>query len=532
MSHRASNDIIDTHTDSPQSGTTLRIPDGLTPFVRYASTGEDGSPDQFHRLHLLHQPAPTEADFVSPVYLLTDEEVEKHDSLLSEDDLFRVRGYKSIATKIQTECEDDGRVWYPAFIESDADVPYYEMRAGLKRFIREVLDVDPDDAKWFFSGGSSLHVHLPYYVSDDGRERLRREAQQYNENATVTVDASNFQKKSLVRLPGAEYHSKGVRKAPVSPTSSDKELQARICRLVDNGADKSGGGISRHVGTPEIVRYSLSEELGLIKDIPTPLIEQDERPVDKAKAKRWKRYNRHPFCPYANAGNQRRSVVVAQVKGTPFGRKTTVNDMEKWRTYFPAFVYGAVSCDGEFTIWQENAPVQLSKKDYNKWDYELGDTLVLLGGNNGSSRIIEPEGRWERQLVAAQLKEDIEGIPTGGTDGPVDGRKKALDHLRAFGYEVGSAGKNGPRREDNTTDRGFQPTEAHRLQQRAEEDDVESLSHDERLYVANRLLRIRGWDGADEWFREQYGGRYSQEITHKFLRSVVEKYDDLPSPTQ
>ena len=526
MSNSHATDITLTHREDDQSRTTLQIPDGLTPFVRYAETGDNGSPDQFHRLHALNEPVPANADFVSQVYLLTDEQVAKHDELLSKDDLFRVRDYTSIATKVQTECEDDGRVWYPVFVESDADVLHAEMRAGLKRFIREVLEVDPDDAKWFFTGGTSLHVHLPYYVAnEDGLERLRRETKQYNESAKITVDASNFQKKSLVRLPGAEHHDTGIRKTAISSTSSDEELQKRIGQLVAGVDVKERGEVSYYAGTPEIVRYSLSEELGLIKEIPTPIIEQEDKPVGTGNVERWKRYNRHPFCPYANTGQERRSVVAVQIKGTPFCRKTTVNDREMWRIYVPTYIHGAVSADGEYTVWGENAPLQLSPRDYNKWEYEPRDYLVLLGGNSGSSRILELENHVECEVVVGLLADDSKLFNEG-----IDGRRKALDWLRHRGYEVGSAGKNGPRRETSMSNRDFQPTDAYQLQQRAEQHGVETLSHEERRDVANRLLRTRGWDGADEWFQEQYGERYDREITHRNLRSIANEYDDLPSP--
>ncbi|OYR83698.1 hypothetical protein DJ71_09890 [Halorubrum sp. E3] len=219
-------------------------------------------------------------------------------------------------------------------------------------------------------------------------------------------------------------------------------------------------------------------------------------------------------------------MAVAQVKGTPFCRKTTVNGREEWRTYIPTYIYGAISADGEYTVWRENAPIQLSLQDYDKWEYEPGDTIVLLGGQSTSSRLIELENHVEGETVASQLLPDM-----NWTDDSTDGRREALNVLCAFDYEVGSAGKNGPRRETSTNDRGYQPTDASRLQQRAEQDGVETLSHIERLNVANRLLRTREWDGADKWFREQYGERYSQEITHKFLRSITSKpeFDDLPS---
>jgi hypothetical protein len=510
------------HREDSQSHSSLRIPDGLTPFVRYATTSDDGSPDQFHRLHRLREPIPTDADFVSPVYLLTDQQVESHDELLTQDDLFRVRDYKSIAIKLQTECEDDGRVRYPVFIESDADVPYYEMRAGLKRFIREVLDVDPDDAKWFFSGGSSLHVHLPYFVAnEDGLERLRREAQQYNEDADVAVDASNFTKKSLVRLPGAEHHDTGVTKTNVSPTSSDKKLQKRIAQLV-GGIAPEKQGVSYQAETLEITRYSLSNELSLTKEVPTPVIEQQNKPVGNVEL--WKRYNRHPFSPYANTGNQRRSVVVAKVKGTPFCRKTTINGREKWRIYVPTYIYGSVGADGEYKIWCENAPIQLSRPDYKKWEYEEGDTIVLIGGNSASSVIHEVD-EWLAEAVHGSLVQELHGEDTESNSG----RKDAIEYLEQMGYDVGSAGKNGPRR-DNSQINSTNSTDGYQLQRQAEKGDVEQLEHDERLTVGDRLLKTRGWDGAVEWFKEQYGNRYDPEITRNHLSSTVERYDDVSPP--
>ncbi|WP_155118396.1 hypothetical protein [Halorubrum sp. BV1] len=191
-------------------------------------------------------------------------------------------------------------------------------------------------------------------------------------------------------------------------------------------------------------------------------------------------------------------MAVAQVKGTPFCRKTTVNGREEWRTYISTHIYGAVSADGEYTVWREKAPVQLSKQDYEKWNYEQGDTLVLLGGQSTSSRIIELDSPTEREVIVGSLLSDSKWFNEG-----IDGRKEALDWLRHYGYEVGSAGKNGPRREYSTNNPHPEPSGAYRLQQRAERNDVEALGHHERLDVANRLLRTRGWDGADEWFQEQ-----------------------------
>lgn len=76
--------ITPAHSEDNQSRHSVQILGGLTPFVRYAETDENGNPDQIHRLHALNERVPADADFVSPVYLLTDKQVKKHDDLLTE----------------------------------------------------------------------------------------------------------------------------------------------------------------------------------------------------------------------------------------------------------------------------------------------------------------------------------------------------------------------------------------------------------------------------------------------------------------
>jgi len=499
-----------------------------TPFVRYATTGDDESPEQLPRLHRLDEPVPPEADFISPVYFLTDRQVTLHQDILERDDSggWGVLGNGCIAQKLQNQCEEENRVRYPVFVESDADVPYYQMREGLKRFIREVLGVDPAEGRWYFSGGSSLHVHLPYFVKNYTElQRLRREAKAFNEDAEVTIDASNYSRKSLIRLPGATHDNTGIEKLPVFPDTSDDELQKRIAQMkadvLPNGKRKE---ISYTAGSAEIGRFSLSKELGLIKDISTPLEEQCERPAGEADLELWKRYNRHPFSPYANTGNERRSIVVAQVKGSPYCRVDEADRGIDRGTFLPAFIYGAAGADGKFTMWRENGRIRLSDKDYEKWDYERGDTVVIIGGQSNSSRIIKLGSLIERESVVGALLSDSKWVNDG-----LDGREEALEALRGWGYEVGSAGKNGPYRAGIRSGGKSQPSRAHRLQKQAERDEIETLSHQERLDVGNRLLSVRGWDGADEWFQEQFGERYDREVTHGYLRSIAKKYDDLSS---
>lgn len=496
---------------------------GLTPYVRYATTGDDGNPEQLPRLHRIEEQAPPEADFISPIYFLTDRQTEFHQEVLERDVSggWAVKDYRCIAELLQNQCEEANRVRYPVLVESDAEASFYQMRDGLKRFICEVLEVDPNKGRWFFSGGRSLHVHLPYYAKNYTElRRLRREAEAFNQESEVTVDANNYSRKSLIRLPGAEHHNTGIEKFPVSPDSSDEELQKRIAQMkADVLPDGEGKEISYTAGSAEIARFSLSEELGLIKDISAPLIEQRERPTGEADRGLWKRYNRHPFSPYANTGNKRRSIVVVRVKGNPFCRADEEVDRG---TFVPVFIYGAVGADGEFNVWRENGRIRLSDKDYAKWDYEQEDTIVLIGGHSNSSRIIKLGSLIERESVVGALLSDSKWVDDG-----LDGREEALDDLRGWGYDVGSAGKNGPYRADYSSEGKHRPSRAYRLQKQAERNGIETLSHQEKLDVGNRLLSIRGWDGADEWFKEQFGKRYDRKVTHGYLRSIAKKYDDL-----
>lgn len=524
--HTNSDDIIAPYDEITKSKASIRIPERLTGFVRYAETNENGAPDQIHRLHRLSEPIPPNADFVSPIYLLTDEQTILHDKLLADDKRFCVQDYTSIAPKIQTECEKDGRVLYPILIESDTEVPHYEMRAELKQFIREVLEIKPSRGKWFFTGGTSLHVHLPYHVSNEtDLIRLRRETKQYNENAKVTVDASNFIKKNLIRLPGAKHHNTGIEKTPISFKFPDKQLQKLIAQLKAGVFEEQSGRITHTVGTTEIRHYSLIEELCLTDDISTPIIEQRDSPIGRKNFKLWKRYNRHPFSPYANTGNGRRSIVVGKVKGGLFCRKKGISGNRQKQTYVPMFVDGAVSADGEFTMWDENAPIQLSEPDREKWDYHDGNIIVLIGGQSRSSRIIQLENSFTRNIIYGILLNDSEEFWT-----ELDGRKNAFEYLEDLGYNTGSAVLNSSDKDSVNTGKESKRSDAFEIQRQAEKGDIESLTHEERLTVANRLLRIRGWDETIDWFQTQYGNRYDEAITRKFLRTLAMKYEDLPSP--
>ena len=199
---------------------------------------------------------------------------------------------------------------------------------------------------------------------------------------------------------------------------------------------------------------------------------------------------------------------------------------------------GAIGCNGEFTKEDVHAPLQLSKKDYRKWDYEIGEKVVIIGGKSGSSRIFSVSS-WEATVVGHALTSD-EG-----------GRDTALDYLSEQGYDVGASGSSTSESTSTIASRGEtlegEPrtiwsarenpqSEAEALQLKAEQDGIGTLSHNERVRVACRNLH-QGWQATWEWFEEQFGSTFKPEVTWRFLKGIVEnpdfeEYDHVDVPSK
>lgn len=99
--------------------------------------------------------------------------------------------------------------------------------------------------------------------------------------------------------------------------------------------------------------------------------------------------------------------------------------------------------------------------------------------------------------------------------------------LEDKGFDTGNAGKNGPYKELSTEITDSEPTEAERLQMKAERNGISLLTHDEILKVANRLPRIGSKDETKEWFQKQLDSEYDDLATEKQLDSILDRYDDL-----
>ncbi|PGF18423.1 hypothetical protein CP556_18445 [Natrinema sp. CBA1119] len=470
-------------------------------------------------------------------------------------------GYSMKATEIQDECEDDDRVLCPVHIESDA---YHEVGPDtlitwFREFVEDYLEAPFNTCTLYFSGNRSIHVHVPRFVSGEAdRERLKELAKLYCDEARAELDISVYDRKSLFRIPSVEHAKSGIPKVEIEPTWD----RTRIFRKA-NGANPSTpatyadvlwdvfGQERLTVGTigPEMNRSQnlfqvLDPEKTLLEftrdepenEIETPLIEQVAYPEDPAEVPEWSMYNAHEFSPYAHASGNPRSVAALRVKGGVFARE----NKRCGATMVPAYFYGAVGCNGGFTKQDVHAPLQLSKKDYRKWDYEHGEKVVIIGGKSGSSRIFSVSS-WEATEVGHALTSDK------------GGRDTALNYLSEKGYDVGASGSTVSGSKCTTASRSNEfsretgtiwparenwGTDVEGLQWKAEQEGIGTLSHKERIRVACRFLQ-NGWQPTWEWFKEQYGSTFKPRITWQFLRGIVEdpdfrEYDNVdvpPKPT-
>ncbi|PHQ39913.1 hypothetical protein DJ69_03710 [Halorubrum persicum] len=488
------------------------------------------------------------------MYKVPREQYERQDEFETG---YEIKGGSSIAKEIQDECEEDDRVLCPVHIESDA---YHEVGPDtlitwFQEFVDDYLEVPFNTCTLYFSGNRSIHVHVPRFVSGEAdRERLKELAEAFCEDADADLDLGLYSRKRLFRLPGVEHSNSGIPKVEIEPTWD----RTRIFREA-NGTNPNTpatyadvlwdmfgqesltvGTVGPEVNQPQNLFQVLDPEKTLLEfahdelenEIETPLIEQVAYPEDSADVPEWSMYNTQEFSPYALASGNPRSVAAVRVKGGPFARR----DKRGGATMVPAYFYGAVGGDGEFTKQDVHAPLQLSKKDYRKWDYEVGEKIVIIGGKSGSSRIFSVSS-WEATVVGHALLSE-EG-----------GRDTALDCLSEEGYDVGSSGSGMSSSQETTTSRTATSdeesrtiwparenpqTEAEALQRKAEQEGIDTLSHKERMRVACRHLQY-GWKPTWDWFNEQFGSDFKPDVTSKFLRGIVEEpkfneYEDVDVP--
>lgn len=107
--------------------------------------------------------------------------------------------------------------------------------------------------------------------------------------------------------------------------------------------------------------------------------------------------------------------------------------------------------------------------------------------------------------------------------------KDAIGCLEFFDYETGGSDLvESSRVSSNDKNREPDPTTTYHIQKRAEEEGIESLSHDDRLSILLRQLSLNGIEGARDWFKQQYGEQYDEGLTNKQIESACDRFDWLP----
>lgn len=544
------------HSNNAATSTpTTTIPDAWEniPCVQYGFPDDKG-PTRAPKLRTIFEPVPEDAETASPVYLLSRNQYERQERL---DSGYEVTGdYTSIATELQDECEADNsvdRVLYPIHIESDV---YHEVGPAtliewFREFTEGYLEVPFYSCTLYFSGNRSIHVHVPRFVSGErARERLKELAKTFCTEKGAELDCGLYYAKRMFRLPGVEHAQTGLRKVEIEPEWSHDRI-FRETNEATPEAPESYEAVLRRVFatqpslTVESSQTTLDQPYDLFRvldsektvlefesdkqDIETPLIEREQCPDEAAAVPEWTRYNAKEFSPYALAKGNGRSVAVVKVKGRAFARK----DVRNGAVLVPVYFYGARGCAGEeFTKEDEHAPLQLSARDYGKWDYGAGDDVVIIGGQSRNSCIFGVES-WEASVAGHALTGDDAS------------REAALDYLESEEYDVGKAGNSKKltpskttrprRRADHVPPVRDPRTEAAALQQQAEQNGIETLTHPERGRVACRVLGW-GWEPAWKWFKEQFGADFDPNITREQLRSIIETfphdYDHIEVPSR
>lgn len=534
--------ITDKSTNQ-ESATTIPDWDHL-PCVQYAFPSENGHSRQ-PVLRTVFAPIPEGATTASPIYKVPIERYERQWKL---ENPYAVRNSRHIAWEIQENAENDDRVLYPIHIESDK---YHEKDPAtliewFRQLVEDYLEVPFETCTLYFSGRRSIHVHVPRFLTGvDQQEALRKQVVSFSEETGAELDLGIYDPKQLFRLPGVEHDATGLRKVPIQADwdknrifreANAGEISApdtyeEVLRRVYASQEEltTDGGLNKDYDPRDLFSVLESEKTVLelpsdASDIEVPLIEREDWPEDTRLTPKYAQYNAKEFSPYALCEGGSRSVAALRVKDSPFAKidRTIGHSNRRIHALIPAYFYGARGCAGdEFTKNEEHAPLQLSKPDYSKWDYQESDHIVIIGGKSNSSRLISVKPR-EAKFTGHALND------------PEGSRQRALEYLDSEGYEVGSAGRTGTVNEEkpngnhsskSTPNEVQGESEAKKLQTIAEEKGIGSLSHIEKGRVACRLLKF-GWDPAWAWFNEQFGSGFDPQQTRSQFESILSSYPE------
>ena len=482
-----------------------------TPFVRYSSGRQE--PILRHISDLI----PEDTGFASPIYFLNESEIEFLEERRSNP--YAVTE-TCVAKHLQDNAEKEGRVRYPIYIESDAEVDLDAQIEWLKKFCRNKLNVEPSSCKWYYSGNRSIHVHVPKLATETTREAIKALSEEFEHD----IDSQIYSRKRQFRLPGAKHVQTGFRKIPIEIGWNHDEIIRHAAQTELQAPDTFeevlrntfGRGI---VETPD--RYLWKPQSDCESHIEPGLNDWEQHTfnMDSNTFQKWKSHYGSVVSPYANSGGGKRSLLIADVLDGAF--------TEKRESYFegrekqidrllPCYIWRFWGCDREYTTEIDSRPVKISKEDYQKiadLGIEPGDKIALIGGQSRSSRIFKLD--------------EAEFWPVAG----VEERKEAIETLECFSYDTGESSSVDPTHRFKKSKSENKDTQAYQIQRKAERNGIETLTHDERRIALLRLLSANGISGTRDWFKEQYGEDYDPDLTNRHIKSACDRFEWLPEYT-
>lgn len=483
QSHAANVDHSDCGEYFQQHGSWA---DRLEPHVRYGFIDEENGFRQ-GGLEPLTDRIPAEASFASTgIYFLTLEEVAQVE-----------RGVP--ADRIQTDCEEDDRVAYTVVAESDAMEKGVTVQTIINWLtsLAAKLGIEDTEYRLFFSGNRSIHLHTDYYVRHENLHRLKETVEEFCQQQGADLDTSIYDPKSQFRLIGAKHIDRELYKIPIPKDADRSNIAAPATNAPELSLphsipkDRKNNLVAGNGGSSPLPQEYESRLLWeYIKGTSSDGGENPDTDLDGSYTNRY-------FSPYANTGDGERSICVFEPKGDAFRRGNN-------KIYLPSYIYGARGADGEYVIRDRKAPLLLSGPDYEKREFETGETLVIIGGQSRESRIFEIN-EFDRELISNQLN-----LPDHD-----DQRQLAFTWLEAQGYPVGESGMHGEPRESNTG----ASSEIQQLKQKLVQVD-RTPKHAEVVRVSCSILQTDGYKEAWEWNKRAWGDQFDPEITSEQLDSL------------
>jgi hypothetical protein len=386
-------------------------------------------------------------------------------------------------------------VLYPLYVETDSYRSHVSDGGSVSDIFGWIdgflasLGVSTEDVEYYFSGGRSIHAHIPYFVrSKEALQWIKAKGNEFCEETGASLNLGIYSRKRLFRLPDTKHEKTGLRKTQIDHNATQAE-------------------IGTAVGTNELEPQE-SYQATLFDDYEVFNPVSDEGNNARRGEDRPEWTYKYAYSPYALAGGGDRSVAVLRKLGPAYC-------LREQRSYalLPVHVYGLVGCSDGFTKEHEYCPLQLSKRDYDKLSsLPASEPFVIIGGQSRNSKVIP---------ITDEVAEKVAPVLLNSS------REDALSYLQELGYETGSSNRvestYGPSDKVGTQEErkaSTEPTQAQKLKRSAERGDFGELTHDEKVQVAGRLLH-GGREYAHNWIERNMRG-YDYETTETFLTPIYE----------